>query len=599
MAESMARLSSTAGDQGSIPIASRNDFDFPPHMRVLAMVALLAFWHTVYATDLPIPVLNRSDVVFMYEAKAETYAAYGATVLAWGGTPTAESLKEAAGLKFFASVGMVTEFARYMDRFPETYEQGLCRDLEGKPYKVPWLTDHQHKGVPFWWCCTRQPVFREYISERVVQTVKAGADGVHIDDHLGTAGALWTGGCFCDRCMVEFRDELKRDTPAGVQPDTFDYRQELRRWLADKPERKFYHHPLWPRWRAYQLRGAAAFMQQLRQLAAKTAGKPVPISANAGLTWGSHLNDFNSLDFFSAEVEHHAEGLKFSDAPLVAYRMADAVNRPLASTASGQDWAFIKERNLPGLVQGWIVLGYAAGHSLMAPNRQWCYTKEKGTHWYEGPRQKYAPLYRFVRENPDLFDGYTTYADLTVAYAQRTFDRDSAALMNLCHSLVTSNISYSLALGGDDVVLHPLDGKALSAANKVLVLKFEDFSEQDRKTITGIAHERRLQDANAARQVRPAVRIEGAVPVVALPRVKSGSAALHLVHWGYDAEPDGVEPLRDVKLIVGADKLGLPGATAATVYSPGKPPKDVELKDGTVLLPEVGLWTVLRLNAKK
>jgi hypothetical protein len=52
---------------------------------------------------------------------------------------------------------------------------------------------------------------------------------------------------------------------------------------------------------------------------------------------------------------------------LFAYRLADAVGRPYAATASGGDWAYIKEAHLPGLVRGWIGLSYAAGHGLMAP----------------------------------------------------------------------------------------------------------------------------------------------------------------------------------------------------------------------------------------
>ena len=111
---------------------------------------------------------------------------------------------------------MVTEFGRYYERFPQTYQQSLCRDVHGQPYKVPWLTDHQHKGVPYWWCCTRQPLFRQYLSERVVEIVRAGAAGVHIDDHLGTAGGLWLGGCFCDRCMEEFKDYLKTLPPEAL-----------------------------------------------------------------------------------------------------------------------------------------------------------------------------------------------------------------------------------------------------------------------------------------------------------------------------------------------------------------------------------------------
>ncbi len=42
---------------------------------------------------------------------------------AWGGKPTPKSLEAARGVSFFGSVGMVTEFSRYYERFPETYEQ--------------------------------------------------------------------------------------------------------------------------------------------------------------------------------------------------------------------------------------------------------------------------------------------------------------------------------------------------------------------------------------------------------------------------------------------------------------------------------------------
>jgi hypothetical protein len=412
-------------------------------MKTSSITVLGVLWACASAAPAQMQVLKRSDVVFMYQAGRETYEDYGATFLAWGGEPTPRLLAEARGMRFFGSVGMVTEFNRYYERFPQTYEQGLCRDIEGKPYKVPWLVDLQHKGVPFWWCCTRQPLFRQYLSERVAATVKAGADGVHIDDHLGTAGSLSLGGCFCDRCVEEFPAYLK-SLPLeelgrlGV-PDAgrFNYRDVLRAWMGEKAGRRVQHHPLWNHWRVYQLRAAASFMAELRLLAARTAGRPVPMGANAGLLWGPHLNDYQSLDLFSAEIPHHAQARRFSDDPLVAYRLADAVGRPLAATASGEDWAFIKEHNLPGLVQGWVAMSYAAGHCLMAPHHQWCHTAEKGTHWYEGPKEKYAPLYRFVRQNAFLFDEFQNHADLTVAFSQRTFDRDSRKLTDGWRSAAT------------------------------------------------------------------------------------------------------------------------------------------------------------------
>ena len=64
-------------------------------------------------------MLKKSDVLFMYEASSEVYADYEATILAWGGTPTPQALEDAKGVLFFGSVGMVTEFAQYYERFPK------------------------------------------------------------------------------------------------------------------------------------------------------------------------------------------------------------------------------------------------------------------------------------------------------------------------------------------------------------------------------------------------------------------------------------------------------------------------------------------------
>lgn len=550
------------------------------------------------------PILKKSDVVFMYQASKGVYQDYGATVLAWGGTPNAKALEQAAGLKYFGSVGMVTEFARYYERFPGAYPRGLCRDLRGEPFKVPWLTDHQHKGVPYWWCCTRQPVFRQYISERVVETVKAGANGVHIDDHLGTAGALFNnGGCFCGKCVEEFRSYLA--TLPGEElakfkigePAKYDYAKALREWIAEKSGRKPSQHPLWGHWRIYQLRGAASFMGELRRLAEQTAGKPVPMSANACLLWGPHLNDFQHLAMFSAEIEHHAPEGKLGDEPLAGYRLAEAVERPLAATASGGDWAFIKERNLPGMVQSWMVLSYAAGQQLMVPNRQWCYTPEKGTHWYEGPREKFAPLSRFVRQNAGLFDGYETHADVVVAYAQKTFDRDPAKFKDTCKKLAAANISYRLALGGDEVVEHALAPGELRWARYVLVLEPLDFRKEDREKLNELNGRQLLHTVpEVLEKVTPAVRVSGEGELRSLPRVKPGSAVIHLVNWKYELLRDAVVPARNVRVNIDARALGVPAAKEARLFAPGTEASAVEINNGTVAIPEVTLWCVLELR---
>ena len=541
----------------------------------------------------------------MYQAGRQDYEDYGATVLAWGGKPTAKALEEARGIRFFGSVGMVTEFSRYYERFPQTYEAGLCRDVQGQPYKVPWLTDHQHKGVPYWWCCTRQPLFRQYLEERVTDTVKAGVHGVHIDDHLGTAGGLFLGGCFCNRCIGEFREYLAflpkaERSKLGVENLAgFDFREVTRVWLAEKSGRKVEEHPLYAQFRIFQLKGAAQFMAELRALVARTAGRPLPMGANAGLLWGAQLNDYQSLDLFSAEVPHRAEARRFSDDPLFAYRLADAVNRPLASTASGQDWAFIKENNLPGLVQGWIVLSYAAGHGLMAPNRQWCYSQQKGTHWYEGPRDKFAPLYQFVRQHAALFDDCRNYADLTVVYAQRTYDREPQKIIGLCNRLAAANISYRLSLGGDEIVNHRLPGDDLRRAPRLLVIDPQDLLPADRDLLGSVEVTKRYAQAEPAlEETTPAVRVETLRPVRVLPRVKPGVAVIHLVNWNYDPAQDTVLPVENLRLKLDLQALGVGEGTQVRWYAPGQEAKRLTLKDGSLTVPELRLWGVVELRGK-
>jgi hypothetical protein len=551
-------------------------------------------------------VLKKSDVPFMYEASPEVYADYGATVLAWGGTPTPQALEDAKGVMFFGSVGMVTEFAEYYDRFPQTYEQGLCRDIQGNPIKVPWLTDHQHKGIPFWWCCTNQPQFRQYLSERVVETVKKGAAGLHIDDHLGTAGGLFAGACFCDRCVEGFRrylatlPESEREKVGLHDLSTFDYRTYLLDWLKRQGDRKISidKRPWYPLWQTYHCREAARFMQELRELAAQTAQYSVPMSANAGLLWPLHLVDYKTLDFFSAEIEHGAAAQRFSDLPLMAYRLADAVGRPLTATASGQDWAYIKEHNLSGLVCGWIAAAYAAGNYVMAPHKQWCYTREKGTHWYAGPKEEFAPLYQFVRQHAQLFDGYETLADLGVILPHRSFLRDRERWFKLCSQLAAANLSYKLLLAGDELVDHPLSRDEIKATGALLLADQKDMTPSDRHILEAEGKMTLLFNSpeEAISAVKPAVCVSSPSSLRVLPRVKQGSAVIHLLNWDYDPARDRVRQVTHVKVIANLKILGLKGNVRCTLFAPGKDSVNLRIDQGAILVPELNQWAILLLE---
>ena len=91
----------------------------------------------------------------------------------------------------------------------------------------------------------------------------------------------------------------------------------------------------------------------------------------------------------------------------------------------------------------------------MAPHRQWCFTLEKGTHWYEAPKAAYAPLYQFVRKHPELFRQTITLGPLTPPTAiPRTFitgaDREA--------SMRAGERQSGAASGGERVAL-PAPGR--------------------------------------------------------------------------------------------------------------------------------------------
>jgi len=365
------------------------------------------------------PVLRHSEVVFMNAASEDAYRAYDATFVAWGGAEKAEQVKRHhdLGIRCTGSMWCLTAGAENIHKDPKL--RAACAvDIEGNPVEVPWLFDHTYQGTKTYFGCTNHPEFQRLCRERVRQAMAGGADGLHVDDHLGTAGSCWHGGGFCDYCMKDFREYLKsRATKeqlqqAGVERlDDFDYRRLVRKYATTRQEYKKvqYQIPLMALFLQFHAEAAAEHTRQLGQLAAEAAGHPVLLSANAGLPNKTHTYVVKYLTHVICEVGQNAgAGTKQIDHAIEAYELATTLGKPLAATASGQDWAFVKQNNCEDLVRFWIALAYAHGQRFMTPHpqRQWCFTNELGTHWYAAPVEAYASMYRFIRANAGCFDGF-------------------------------------------------------------------------------------------------------------------------------------------------------------------------------------------------
>jgi len=356
----------------------------------------------------------------MYAASDEAYQAYGATFVGWGGAHTLEQVKRHhdLGVRCTGSMWCLTAGAENIHKDPKL--RAACAvDIEGYPVEVPWLFDHNYEGTKSYFGCTNHPDFQDLCRQRVRQVMAGGADGLHVDDHLGTAGAAWwQGGGFCDYCMKGFRAYLKdHATKEQLQQadvervDEFDYRSLVRKYATTRQEyRKVQHQiPLMGLFLQFHAEAAAEHTRRLGQLAAEVVGRPVLLSANACLPNRTHTHVVKYLTHVICEVGQNASaGTSRIDHAIEAYELVTSLGRPMAATASGHDWAFVKQNDCEELVRFWIALAYAHGQRFIVPypQRQWCFNNELGTHWYAAPIEAYAPVYRFIRANADCFDGF-------------------------------------------------------------------------------------------------------------------------------------------------------------------------------------------------
>jgi hypothetical protein len=373
--------------------------------------------------------LRNSEVVFMYATdRAEDYEAYGATFVGWGGSDTADKVRfhHDLGIRCTGSMWCLTAGAQLLHT-DAALREAVGRDIAGEPIVVPWLWDHVHEGTPSWFGCTNHPVFRKHNRDRVRIVMAGGADGLHVDDHLGVAtAATWMGaGCFCDACMTAFRNwlgehgdpEQLRDADVADLRD-FDYRTIVRRYATD---RETYHQvhgqiPLMALFKRFHLEAAAENVHELGVLAAEVAGHPVLLSANAALPEAAQKNIHHVvwpyLTHVIGELEQHArDGVDRLQEAVEIYLLASRLNTPMAATASGEDWAVVKVQNLYDLVRIWVATAYAHGQRFMVPHRQWCFTEELGTHWYNAPVAEFAPMYRFVRRQAAWLDDFVALTD--------------------------------------------------------------------------------------------------------------------------------------------------------------------------------------------
>lgn len=558
--------------------------------------------------------MEHSEVVFMYAPEDPgLYDAYGASVVLWGGGKGAAIAARARGVRFQGSMWFLTAWGDALAKDPRLL-QSVCVDIEGQPIEVPWLTDHK-QAMPNYWGCTNAPYYRSYLRQRALDAVQDGADGLHIDDHAGTAAcASYAGGCFCSHCTAGFREFLRAHVPPsrlsalGIEDiGSFDYGEYARKYANTRQayiERRW-SIPLFAAFMSFQVGAEAGLVGDIRAECEQALGHRISLSANCCMPEPLHLGDYMHLDTLCGEIAlHAAEGRPSSRAHL-AYKVADAIRRPLAATASGWDWAWIAEHNKPGLVKTWVAESYAFGHRLMAPHHQWAYTSQMGTHWWDCQTEQFAPLYKFVATHPELFDGYGPLHEAVLVFNSPAYYRGKDRSPEAAAFLAENSLQYRVAIAGGDWVPERIGLRELQGTTTV-VCSDESLDERQREVLAQVEAAGDLVKWAGPQSWKNRrdrlVEVAGADGVWALVRRNDATseAVVHLLNRDYDLRADDVRPTGPVRLGILRDALGIDSSMSVTLYSvPGlhqaRLTPRVEGERVVVEVPEIGLWGIVHI----
>jgi hypothetical protein len=557
--------------------------------------------------------LARSDVVLIGPGAVETCEAYGCTLVRAGGPGgTAAELrgrKNALGDRWIRYVPAISFRPVLTD---EAARDGgladcVCLDLDGDPIPAAGAGGADEGAEPVYRYCTNAPAYREFLKRQSEPALRAGVDALHVEGYSGTAGAHLSGGCFCEHCMAGFRDHLAEALPEdalkslGIASiDDFDYGEFLRNrgvsslrfatYSGSTPERIALSHEFL----AFQRSAAAGWLAEYSQWAEETAGHPVGLSADSPISGPEEASVAPTVGLFCGEIAHLAEPEGGPPQTVWAFKLGDAFRRPVVCTATQRDWAYVQEAAGPGLVGGWIAQAYAFGHHFAAPvDAPACSADDVGL------------LYRFVRDNAPLFDGYEAVAKVGLIYDNAAFVQGERDAMDACECLARMNVPFRILVAGDGEVEQRLDGGELARLSLIVAAK-PLYLDDDQKGVLEPFRSRVIAWPCGDRLsglLPPLIRLDGAADVTAVPRARAGDPSApyvcHLVNRSHDAALDSPAPLTDFRVRFAQSLFDAP-VTRAVLYAPGRDPKELELVrvpgGCAVVVPELDLWAVLKLE---
>ena len=593
--------------------------------------------------------LKRSDVLITRPCGMDVYRRYRATGLGWGflpepdrrGLPPDEEMMRdvddahRCGVKFQGRVELDADWMGMID-FDSNFMESTVRDLNDRPAITWWA--HRYKGHPSYFFCTNAPGYRHYLMYQVRRVMEAGADWLMIDSAIPTIASLNAryGGCFCEHCMAGFRDYLKlnlsnQECSAWQISDleSFNYRDFL--LLHGFTDERYRAEilafpaviPLAEHYFNYQWREVNALFRAFKRYA-QEFDKNVPMSSNSPFYWAEFMYAVDAHDFYTNEMQYLApkEEILPTD-PIYTFKLADALNRILAITGVPRAFEYSRINDRPGHIRLWIAQAYAHGHVFMAPDKMWTLRNAgEPDRWYHSKPGDYESLYHFIRDYPELFDGYESVAVVALVFSNKAVrqylgDRLSSGhlggqnrsaprtdLAEACFALSRANVPFHIIVAGDEWVDDQLLHSDLSPYRAVA--RFEPSyltANQEAKLKTaGDSLVAWSGASDLLNNVGRDIRISGAEKVsVQLrhqPTEVDAPLICHLLNSNYDIESDCYESLRDIELTISGSLLDRT-FSRAMLYAPEEPPREIACRtidsDTVLTVPQMNMWAIITL----
>ncbi len=542
----------------------------------------------------------------------------------------AVGVRMGAAINAFAGDGdLYTGQEWYRDHDPQ-WQQGLWRDVNGNLLRVPWVRPPDPFPPESGMICTNHPLYLQQKFEEVDLAIAGEPYSFHIDDSLGTATILRgkPPGCFCRYCLDGFRSYLKTSVRAeklrglGITNlDAFDYGAYLRARSATDVTRD----TLWTDFQDFQLERAVDNTAKMIERARQQRGEWIPVGANAPVV-GWHIVFAPLLDYIAAEVGTDAKEEKFGAKPMLNYKMGEALGMAIAATGIYRDWVRLLIHDIPDLVRGWVAESYAMGGNFIVPHKEWGLVQLTGEDLpistaYPADPEKIGPLYKFVRDYPELFEGYKPLAQVGLLYdywasrggfrgneMPQTAGARPAALHDICLELASANIQFGMVVAGGGPFHHELQQEDLAPYDYLIANDALMVDGRQRELLDAWDRNGKLIRWNGIDSVRPHVEqlleAEPAGDIWVLPRVipgrKDRPLVCHVLNRAFDAKTERMVRHRAVKVRLHKKLFdGRPYKTC-TLFMERRWPLELPLRvDGDMLeiyVPYLELWGVLQFT---